>query len=41
MKKYFELEMEIVFFVEKDVITFSDEANKDPDPYNPDNNWWD
>ena len=41
MKKYLDLELEIVTFLGEDIITSSDEANKDPDPYDPENNWWD
>ena len=42
MKKYLELEIDILLFSNEDIVTASipGENNKEEDPYTGSNNWW-
>ena len=40
MKKYLELEIDIIALTQNDIITESSENDKTSDPYDSENGWW-
>ena len=40
MKKYVELEMEILLLAQQDILNASDDFNVEDDPYTPGGEWW-
>lgn len=40
MKKYLELEIEVILLSMQDVLTESSDQDYSDDPFNPNNPWW-